>query len=178
VISITDGQIYLEADLFNGGIRPAINAGISVSRVGGNAQIKAMRQVAGSLRLDMAQFRDLAAFAQFGAEQLDKVTQAQLARGQRLTEVLKQDQYSPLPIEKQVFMIFAGTSGAMDNIPPAQCRRFESELLSFMDTKYSGLLKQIAEKKSLDDALRAELGKAIDAFKEQFIAATAVPAAS
>src|SRR5260370_20226397 len=113
----------------------------------------------------MAQFRDLAAFAQFGAEQLDKVPQAQLARGQRLTEVLKQDQYSPLAIEKQVFMIFAGTSGAMDNIPPAQCRRFESELLSFMDTKYSGLLKQIPEKKSLDDALRAELGKAIDAFK-------------
>ncbi|HXN23886.1 MAG TPA: F0F1 ATP synthase subunit alpha [Candidatus Dormibacteraeota bacterium] len=178
VISITDGQIYLEADLFNGGIRPAINAGISVSRVGGNAQIKAMRQVAGSLRLDMAQFRDLAAFAQFGAEQLDKVTQAQLARGQRLTEVLKQDQYSPLPIEKQVFMIFAGTSGAMDNIPPAQCRRFESELLNFMDTNYSGLLKQIAEKKALDDALRIELRKAIDAFKEPFMATTTAKAAS
>jgi F-type H+-transporting ATPase subunit alpha len=176
VISITDGQIYLEADLFNGGIRPAINAGISVSRVGGNAQIKAMRQVAGSLRLDMAQFRDLAAFAQFGAEQLDKVTQAQLARGQRLTEILKQDQFSPLPIEKQVFIIFSGTSGAMDNIPPQECRRFEAELLNFMDTNYSGLLKQIAEKKALDDALRVELRQAIDAFKEGFAAAS--PASS
>src|ERR1700687_240619 len=178
VISITDGQIYLEADLFNGGIRPAINAGISVSRVGGNAQIKALRQAAGSLRLDMAQFRDLAAFAQFGSDQLDKVTQAQLARGQRLTEVLKQDQYSPLPIEKQVFMIFAGTSVATENIPPAQCRRFESELLNFMDTNYSGLLKQIAEKKALDDALRIELRKAIDAFKEPFMATTTAKAAS
>ena len=115
VISITDGQIYLEADLFNGGIRPAINVGISVSRVGGNAQIKAMRQVAGTLRLDMAQYRELAAFAQFGSDQLDKVTQAQLARGQRLTEILKQDQYVPLSVEKQVLSIFVATSGAMDS---------------------------------------------------------------
>src|SRR6202041_2964401 len=116
VISITDGQIYLEADLFNAGIRPAINVGISVSRVGGNAQIKAMRQVAGTLRLDMAQYRDLAAFAQFGTDQLDKVTQGQLARGQRLTEILKQDQYVPLPVEKQVLSLYAGTSGLTDDV--------------------------------------------------------------
>ena len=131
VISITDGQIYLEADLFNAGIRPAINVGISVSRVGGNAQIKAMRQVAGSLRLDMAQYRELAAFAQFGSDQLDKVTQAQLARGQRLTEILKQDQYVPLSVEKQVLSIFVATSGAMDSIPVREVRRFEKEFLQY-----------------------------------------------
>ncbi|HYL09513.1 MAG TPA: F0F1 ATP synthase subunit alpha [Candidatus Acidoferrales bacterium] len=168
VISITDGQIYLESDLFNAGIRPAINAGISVSRVGGNAQIKAMRQVAGSLRLDMAQYRDLAAFAQFGTDQLDKVTQAQIVRGQRLTEVLKQDQLAPLSVEKQVFLIFAGTSGAMDGIAVADCGRFERELLEFVNTNYSGLMKKIAEKKAFDDALRAEAKQAIDAFKERF----------
>jgi F-type H+/Na+-transporting ATPase subunit alpha len=168
VISITDGQIYLEADLFNGGIRPAINVGISVSRVGGNAQIKAMRQVAGSLRLDMAQYRDLAAFAQFGAEQLDKVTQAQLARGQRLTEVLKQEQFLPLPIEKQVFIIFAGTTGAMDFLPPSECRRYERELFPFLDTNYPAVLKNIAAKQALDDALRTEMKQALDAFKERF----------
>ena len=116
VISITDGQIYLEADLFNSGIRPAINVGLSVSRVGGNAQIKAMRQVAGSLRLDLAQYRELAAFAQFGSDQLDKATQAQLARGQRLTEILKQGQFSPLTVEEQVLVIFAGTSGLIDDV--------------------------------------------------------------
>ena len=121
VISITDGQIYLEADLFNAGIRPAINVGISVSRVGGNAQIKAMRQVAGTLRLDMAQYRELAAFAQFGSDQLDKVTQAQLARGQRLTEVLKQDQYVPLSVEKQVLALYVATSGSLDSIPVTKC---------------------------------------------------------
>jgi len=125
VISITDGQIYLEADLFNAGIRPAINVGISVSRVGGNAQIKAMRQVAGTLRLDMAQYRELAAFAQFGADQLDKVTQAQLARGQRLTETLKQDQYVPLSVEKQVLSLFVATSGGVDSIPVSDVGRFE-----------------------------------------------------
>ncbi len=124
VISITDGQIYLEADLFNAGIRPAINVGISVSRVGGNAQIKAMRQVAGSLRLDMAQYRDLAAFAQFGSDQLDKATQAQLARGQRLQEILKQDQYSPLPVEKQVLILYVATSGLLDSVPVNEVRRF------------------------------------------------------
>ncbi len=121
VISITDGQIYLEADLFNSGIRPAINVGLSVSRVGGNAQIKAMRQVAGSLRLDLAQYRELAAFAQFGSDQLDKATQAQLARGQRLTEVLKQGQFSPLPVEEQVLVIFAGTSGLIDDMRRRGC---------------------------------------------------------
>ncbi len=171
VISITDGQIYLESDLFNAGIRPAINAGISVSRVGGNAQIKAMRQVAGSLRLDMAQYRDLAAFAQFGTEQLDKVTQAQIVRGQRLTEVLKQGQFAPLSVEKQIFIIFAGTGGSMDSIAIGDCGRFEGELLEFVDMNYSGLMKRIAEKKAFDDALRSEAKQAIEAFKEQFTAA-------
>ncbi len=151
VISITDGQIYLEADLFNAGIRPAINVGISVSRVGGNAQIKAMRQVAGSLRLDMAQYRDLAAFAQFGADQLDKATQAQLGRGQRLTEILKQDQYAPFTVEKQVLSLFVATSGALDSIPVPAVRRFEKEFLAFVETNNSEILKTIAEKKALDD---------------------------
>ena len=171
VISITDGQIYLEADLFNAGIRPAINVGISVSRVGGNAQIKAMRQVAGSLRLDMAQYRDLAAFAQFGADQLDKVTQGQLARGQRLTEILKQDQFVPLPAEKQVLVIQIGTSGALDTLPVAEVGRFEREFLQFTETNYPSLLKNIAAKKALDDPLRAEIKKAVDAFKERFTVA-------
>ena len=171
VISITDGQIYLEADLFNAGIRPAINVGISVSRVGGNAQIKAMRQVAGSLRLDMAQYRDLAAFAQFGADQLDKVTQGQLARGQRLTEVLKQDQYVPLPAEKQVLVIQMGTSGALDTLPVTEVRRFEREFLQFVETNYPSLLKNIAAKKALDDGIKAELKTAVDAFKERFTVA-------
>ena len=176
VISITDGQIYLEADLFNAGIRPAINVGISVSRVGGNAQIKAMRQVAGSLRLDMAQYRDLAAFAQFGAEQLDKATQAQLARGQRLTEVLKQDQYVPLPVEKQVFILYVATSGPLDSVPVSEVRRFERELLQFVETNHPSIFKSIREKKALDDAIRAEIKKAVDAFKERFTAAVAAAA--
>jgi F-type H+-transporting ATPase subunit alpha len=176
VISITDGQIYLEADLFNAGIRPAINVGISVSRVGGNAQIKAMRQVAGSLRLDMAQYRDLAAFAQFGSDQLDKATQAQLARGQRLTEVLKQDQYSPLPVEKQVLILYVATSGALDSIPVSEVRRFERELLEFVDVNYSSILKAIREKKALDDSIKAEIKKAVDAFKERFTAEVAAAA--
>ena len=171
VISITDGQIYLEADLFNAGIRPAINVGISVSRVGGNAQIKAMRQVAGSLRLDMAQSRDLAAFAQFGADQLDKVTQGQLARGQRLTEILKQDQFVPLPAEKQVLVIQVGTSGALDTLPVPEVRRFEREFLQFTETNYPSLLKNIAAKKALDDPLKAEIKKAVDAFRERFTVA-------
>jgi F-type H+-transporting ATPase subunit alpha len=173
VISITDGQIYLEADLFNAGIRPAINVGISVSRVGGNAQIKAMRQVAGSLRLDMAQFRDLAAFAQFGADQLDRATQAQLARGQRLTEVLKQDQYVPLTVEKQVLVIYAGTSGMLDSIPVGEVRRFERELLQFAEANHPAILKAIAEKKTLDDAIKVDIKKAVEAFKERFSAAVA-----
>jgi F-type H+/Na+-transporting ATPase subunit alpha len=176
VISITDGQIYLEADLFNAGIRPAINVGISVSRVGGNAQIKAMRQVAGSLRLDMAQYRDLAAFAQFGSDQLDKATQAQLARGQRLTEILKQDQYAPLPVEKQVLSLYVATSGLLDSIPVSAVRRFERELLNFVDTNHSSILKTIKEKKALDDSIRAEIKKAVDAFKERFTAEVATAA--
>jgi F-type H+-transporting ATPase subunit alpha len=176
VISITDGQIYLEADLFNAGIRPAINVGISVSRVGGNAQIKAMRQVAGSLRLDMAQYRDLAAFAQFGSDQLDKATQAQLARGQRLTEVLKQDQYQPLSVEKQVLSIYVATSGLMDAIPVNEARRFESELLQFVETTQPQILKNIREKKALDDAIRADIKKAVEAFRERFTAAVAAAA--
>jgi len=177
VISITDGQIYLEADLFNAGIRPAINAGISVSRVGGNAQIKAMRQVAGTLRLDMAQFRDLAAFAQFGTEQLDRATQAQLARGQRLTEILKQDQFAPLPVEKQVMIIFAGTNRYLDDLEVSEVRKFELELYPFLETKYSGLLNTLREKKAFDDALRAEATKALDAFKETFKASRSAAAA-
>jgi F-type H+/Na+-transporting ATPase subunit alpha len=176
VISITDGQIYLEADLFNAGIRPAINVGISVSRVGGNAQIKAMRQVAGSLRLDMAQYRDLAAFAQFGSDQLDKATQAQLARGQRLTEILKQDQYAPLSVEKQVLSIYVATSGQMDSVPVSEVRRFESELLQFVETNHGSILKSIRDKKALDDSIRAEIKKAVDAFKERFTAAVAAAA--
>jgi len=176
VISITDGQIYLEADLFNAGIRPAINVGISVSRVGGNAQIKAMRQVAGSLRLDMAQYRELAAFAQFGSDQLDKVTQGQLARGQRLTEILKQDQYVPLPVEKQVLSLYIATSGMLDAVPVPEVRRFEREFLQFVETNYPSILKNIAAKKSLDDAIKAEVKTAVDAFKERFTAAVAAAA--
>ncbi len=169
VISITDGQIYLEADLFNSGIRPAVNVGLSVSRVGGNAQIKAMRQVAGTLRLDLAQYRSLAAFAQFGSE-LDKATQAQLARGERLTEVLKQDQFVPLAVEGQVLIIYAGTHGYLDSVAVADCRRFERELFAFVETNYGGALKTIAEQKKIDDALEGEIEKAIDAFKERFAA--------
>jgi len=176
VISITDGQIYLESDLFNAGIRPAINVGISVSRVGGNAQIKAMRQVAGSLRLDMAQFRELAAFAQFGADQLDKVTQAQLQRGQRLTEVLKQDQFAPLSVEKQVLVLYVATSGGLDNIPVGEVRRFEKEFVQFAETSYPGVLKDIATKKALDDGIKATIKTALDGFKERFTAALAATA--
>jgi F-type H+-transporting ATPase subunit alpha len=178
VISITDGQIYLEADLFNGGIRPAINVGISVSRVGGNAQIKAMRQVAGTLRLDMAQYRELAAFAQFGSDQLDKVTQGQLARGQRLTEILKQDQYVPLSVEKQVLSIYVATSGSMDSVAVADVRRFEREFLQFAEMNYPALLKNIAAKKALDDAIKAEIKSAVDGFKERFTASVVAAAAN
>jgi F-type H+-transporting ATPase subunit alpha len=168
VISITDGQIYLEADLFNSGIRPAINVGLSVSRVGGNAQIKAMRQVAGTLRLDLAQYRELAAFAQFGADQLDKATKAQLARGQRLVELLKQNQFSPLSVQEQVLVIFAGTGGYLDDIDVEDVVRFEAELIKFVEAKYGSLLAQIAEKKQIDDAMRESLKNAINEFKERF----------
>src|SRR5271167_2279329 len=168
VISITDGQIYLEADLFNSGIRPAINVGLSVSRVGGNAQIKAVRQVAGTLRLDMAQYRELAAFAQFGAEQLDKATQAQLGRGQRLVEILKQDQYQPLAVEREVLIIFAGANRYLDDLPVSDVGRFEREMYPFIETNYGELLKKLREKKAFDDALRAEAVQALDAFKQRF----------
>jgi F-type H+-transporting ATPase subunit alpha len=169
VISITDGQIYLEADLFNSNIRPAINVGLSVSRVGGNAQVKAMRQVAGSLRLELAQFRELAAFAQFGSE-LDKASQAQLNRGRRLVEILKQGQYQPLPVEKQVLIIFAGTNAYLDDLPTEVCRKFEEELFRFADNSKADLLKQIREKKILDDNLKADLHAALKEFKERFVA--------
>ena len=167
VISITDGQIYLETDLFNSGVRPAVNVGLSVSRVGGNAQIKAMRQVAGTLRLDLAQFRELAAFSQFGSD-LDKATQAQLARGQRLTEILKQGQYAPLPFSKQILIIFAGTQGLLDDMEVGLLREFEKGLYEYVDTSNPGVLKAIEEKKVLDDELKAAMTKVIKEFKEQF----------
>src|SRR5712671_6610062 len=175
VISITDGQIYLETDLFNQGVRPAVNVGLSVSRVGGSAQIKAMRQVAGTLKLDMAQYRELAAFAQFGADQLDKVTQAQLARGQRLTEILKQDQYAPFSVEKQVLSLFIATSGLIDTIPVGEVRRFEKEFLQFVETSQPGILQSISEKKALDDAIKTEIKKAVESFRERFAPAETKP---
>ena len=169
VISITDGQIYLESDLFNSGIRPAINVGLSVSRVGGNAQIKAMRQVAGTLRLDLAQYRSLAAFAQFGSD-LDKTSQNQLARGQRLVEILKQGQYRPMPVEKQAVSIYAATSGYLDTLEVSECLPFEDGLLRFMDNSHPEIWKQVREKRQLDDSVKAELKKALDEFKEKFVA--------
>jgi F-type H+-transporting ATPase subunit alpha len=172
VISITDGQIYLESDLFNSGVRPAVNTGLSVSRVGGNAQIKAMRQVAGSLRLNMAQFRALAAFAQFGSD-LDKATAAQLNRGQRLTEVLKQDQYVPLPVEKQVAIIYAGTNGLLDDMDVADVRPFEQAFYRFLDTSHGALLQKIRDRKAVDDEIKAELEKVIKEAKEKFKASRA-----
>jgi F-type H+/Na+-transporting ATPase subunit alpha len=166
VISITDGQIYLETDLFNQGVRPAVNVGLSVSRVGGSAQIKAMRQVAGTLKLELAQFRELAAFAQFGSD-LDKATQAQLARGQRLVEILKQGQFSPLPFSKQILIIFAGTGGLLDDMPVEHVREFERELYQYVDTTNPGLLRTIMEKKILDDAIKQEMTKLIKECKQQ-----------
>src|ERR1700676_2598351 len=168
VISITDGQIYLESDLFNSNIRPAINVGISVSRVGGNAQIKAMRQVAGSLRLSLAQYRELAAFAQFGSE-LDKASAAQLNRGKHLVEVLKQPQYSPLPVEKQIVLIYAGTSGLLDDLPVEQVRLFETELHAFLDSTHAAMLQAIREKKTLDDQLKGQVNSVLKEFKERFV---------
>ncbi len=170
VISITDGQIFLETDLFNSGVRPAVNVGISVSRVGGSAQIKAMRQVAGSLKLELAQYRELAAFAQFGSD-LDKATQNQLNRGQRLVEILKQNQFSPLPFSKQILVIFAGTGGFLDDLPVELVRPFEIELHKYIDTANPGLLQKIMDKKVLDDELKAEMTKVIKECKEQFLAA-------
>jgi F-type H+/Na+-transporting ATPase subunit alpha len=169
VISITDGQIYLETDLFNQGVRPAVNVGLSVSRVGGSAQIKAMRQVAGSLKLELAQYRELAAFAQFGSD-LDKATQSQLNRGQRLVEALKQKQFSPLPFSKQILMIFAGTSGVLDDLPVEQIGDFEAELYRYVESANPGVLSTIMDKKILDDALQAEMKKLIQECKEAFVA--------
>src|SRR5829696_6766259 len=167
VISITDGQIFLESDLFNSGVRPAINVGNSVSRVGGSAQIKAMKQVAGTLRLDLAQFRELQAFAQFGSD-LDKATQAQLARGQRLTEILKQPQYEPMDVEKQVLVIWAATNGYTDDIAIEDVRRFDTGLLKFVENSHPGLLADIAEKKTLTDEIKAVLKQVLEDFKDDW----------
>ncbi len=169
VISITDGQIFLEADLFNSNIRPAINVGISVSRVGGAAQIKAMRQVAGSLRLELAQYRALAAFAQFGSE-LDPASQKQLNRGQRLTEILKQAQFRPLSVEKQVLIIYAGTSGVLDDMLVTDCRPFEAGLYPFIENAHPGILTEIREKKALSDDLKKKMDAALAEFKTRFLA--------
>ncbi len=167
VISITDGQIFLESDLFNSGIRPAINVGLSVSRVGGSAQIKAMKQVAGTLRLELAQFRELAAFAQFGSD-LDAATQKQLARGKVLVEILKQGQYNPFPAEKQVLIIYAATNGYCDDYDTKVLGRYESELFAFLDSKYPSIATDIDTKKQIDDDLKKELTKALDEFKGVF----------
>ncbi|MBW1704694.1 MAG: F0F1 ATP synthase subunit alpha [Deltaproteobacteria bacterium] len=167
VISITDGQIYLEPELFYSGIRPAINVGLSVSRVGGNAQVKAMKQVAGSLRLDLAQYREMAAFAKFGSD-LDKATQDMLARGSRLVEVLKQAQYIPMPVEKQILIIYAGTNGYLDGYAPSALKRYEQELMAFFDGKHADILNKIKERKEFDDELRKELDAALTTFKESF----------
>ena len=168
VISITDGQIYLETDLFNQGVRPAVNVGLSVSRVGGSAQIKAMRQVAGTLKLDLAQYRAMEAFAQFGSD-LDKATQQQLNRGKHLVELLKQAQFSPLPFSKQILIIFAGTSGVLDDMPVDQVRDFEKDLYKYVDTTNPGLLNTIMEKKILDDNLKDEMSRVIKEAKQQFV---------
>jgi F-type H+-transporting ATPase subunit alpha len=167
VISITDGQIYLEPDLFYAGVRPAINVGISVSRVGGNAQVKAMRKVAGRLRLDLAQYRALAAFAQFGSD-LDKATQAQLTRGERMVELLKQGQFEPMPVEKQVISIFAGVNGYLDDLPVEAVRRFEKEFLAFIDQSYAEVPHNIRSSKDLSDADQKRLHEAAKQFKTVF----------
>ncbi len=167
VISITDGQIYLEPELFYAGVRPAVNAGLSVSRVGGAAQIKAMKQVAGMLRLDLAQFRELAAFAQFASD-LDKATLAQIERGKRMVELLKQDQYVPMPVDEQVIVIFAGTQGFLDDLPLEAIKPFEEGLLRYMRSEKPDIKKEIMEKKALDDDLKAKMTEAITAFKKTF----------
>jgi len=172
VISITDGQIFLESDLFHQGVRPAINVGNSVSRVGGSAQVKAMRQVAGSLRLDLAQYRELAAFAQFGSD-LDKSTQAQLNRGARLVEVLKQPQYRPLPVEKQVLIIYAGNNGYLDGLSTGEVRRYEDEVFRFLEARRPGVLTTLAAKKAIDDELKGEVDGALKEFARDFKAAAA-----
>jgi len=176
VISITDGQIFLESDLFYGGIRPAVNVGISVSRVGGSAQVKAMRQVAGKLRLDLAQYRELAAFAQFGSD-LDRATQIQLARGQRMVELLKQGQYQPLPVEKQVAIVFAGTQGLLDDVPVEHVREFETFFYGWRDREQPQMLVEIRDKKEISDTLREALTKAVNDAKTEFMATKGIKAA-
>ncbi len=167
VISITDGQIYLESNLFNAGVRPAINVGISVSRVGGNAQIKAMKKVAGTLKLELAQYRELEAFAKFGSD-LDKSTQKTLSRGSRLVELLKQGQYSPVPIERQVVSIFLGTNGYLDDIPVSEIKRFEKEILEFIEVKYNQIFEEIKKEKQLSDSITESIKKATEEFKSVF----------
>jgi F-type H+-transporting ATPase subunit alpha len=167
VISITDGQIFLESDLFYSGVRPAINVGISVSRVGGNAQIKAMKQVAGTLRLELAQYREMAAFAQFGSD-LDQATQRQLNRGARLVELLKQGQYQPLSVEKQILIIYAGTNGFVDELPLTSLKKFQQDLNPFIESRHPDIFADILKKRELDGDLRAKLTKALEEFKGVF----------
>ena len=176
VISITDGQIFLQGDLFNAGFRPAIDVGNSVSRVGGAAQIKAMKQVAGSLRLDLAQYRELAAFAQFGSD-LDKATQAQLARGQRLTEILKQPQYQPMDVEKQVLIIWSAIYGFTDDVPVEDLRKFEAELLRFVENSHPAVLQKLREKKAIDDEIQQDLEQSLRDFKDTWAESTRAAAA-
>ncbi|MCK6554981.1 F0F1 ATP synthase subunit alpha [Candidatus Binatia bacterium] len=167
VISITDGQIFLETDLFYSGVRPAVNVGISVSRVGGSAQVKAMKQVAGSLRIELAQYREMAAFAQFGSD-LDAATQRQLARGARLVEILKQGQYEPLPVEKQILIIYAATNGYIDHLPENAVRKYEADLFSFVENRHPDILEAIRTKKTFDDDLTARVRTVLNEFKETF----------
>ena len=169
VISITDGQIFLETDLFYSGVRPAVNVGISVSRVGGSAQIKAMRQVGGSLKMDLAQYREMAAFAQFGSD-LDATTQKQLARGSRLVEILKQTQYEPLPVERQVLTIYAATNGFVDQLPESAVRKYEAELYRFVENRHPDLFDEIRTKKQIDDTLKPKIDKVLNEFKDVFTA--------
>jgi F-type H+-transporting ATPase subunit alpha len=167
VISITDGQIYLESELFFSGVRPAVNVGISVSRVGGNAQIKAMKDVAGTLRLDLSQYRELEAFSQFGSD-LDKSTQQKLARGERIVEILKQNQYSPMPVEEQVIIIYTVTNGYLDDLPVDNLQRFEEEYLSFVDSNYAEVKEEIVESGKLSDELKEKLDEMVKEFKDMF----------
>ena len=169
VISITDGQIFLETDLFYAGVRPAVNVGISVSRVGGSAQIKAMKQVAGSLRLDLAQYREMAAFAQFGSD-LDASTQRMLNRGTRLVEILKQGQYQPLPVEQQIVIIYAGTNGYLDHLPESALKKYETDLSRFLDNRHPDIYEDLRTKKELTDDLKTRLNSAFEEFKQIFTA--------
>lgn len=169
VISITDGQIFLETDLFYSGVRPAINVGLSVSRVGGSAQIKAMKSVAGTLKLELAQYRELAAFAQFGSD-LDPATQKQLNRGQRLVEILKQGQYKPMTVEKQVIIIFAATNGYVDSYPVSALKKYEEELMAFIESRHADILTDLRDKKALDDTVKPKVKKALEDFKGLFVA--------